>query len=512
MAAMLVPAKSWSRAAALALAGLLPGCAGGNDAQFDPEAFADLPTRRPNILFILSDDHARNAYGAYGAAVRVTPNLDRLAAEGMRFDRACVGNSICAPARATVLTGLHSHAHGIVDNSGVFDGGMQTFPQLLQAGGYQTALIGKWHLKSDPTGFDHWEVLRGQGPYYNPRLLTPDGDRDYQGYTTEVLTDRALAWLEDKRESGKPFLLCYQHKAPHRRWQPGPRQFGMFEGVEIPEPPTLFDTGVTRARGFHAQEMTIREHLFPEDLKLVPPGNLTDEQLALWEQAYAERQRILESGELEGEELVRFKYRCYQEDYLASVSAMDDGVGQVLDWLDANGLADNTLVVYMGDQGFYLGEHGWYDKRWMYEESFGTPLVMRWPGVVSAGSADTNLVQNIDIAPTLLEAAGVAAEQPMHGESLLPLLRGETPPTWRDALYYRYYESEGPHKVAKHYGIATAHEKLIHYPELGEWEYFDLREDPLEMDNRYGEPGLEARIAELESELYRLQASYGDAP
>ena len=469
------------------------------------------PPAPPNIVFILSDDHARNAYGAYGASVKVTPHLDRLAAEGMRFDRACVGNSICAPARATVLTGLHSHVHGVIDNGAVFDGeAMDTFPERLQAAGYRTALIGKWHLKSDPTGFDYWEMLNGQGPYYNPEMLTHAGKVKYEGYTTEIITERALAWLEDGKDSEQPFLLCFQHKAPHRRWQPGPQQFGMLDNAEIPEPPTLLDDGATRASGFNAQEMTIREHLFPEDLKQKPPGNLTEEQRARWQEAYAERQQQLDSGELEGDELIRFKFRAYQQDYLSCVSAMDDGVGAVLNWLDENDLAENTLVVYMGDQGFYLGEHGFYDKRWMYEESFGTPLVMRWPGVIEAGSSDAHLVQNIDIAPTLLAAAGLPVPEIMQGVPLQPLLGGSEPDEWRDALYYRYYESEGPHKVAKHYGVATDHEKLIHYQELGEWEYFDLQSDPQELNNRYGDEDVQPRVDALTERLKQLQEQYGD--
>ncbi len=468
-------------------------------------------TDRPNLVFVFADDHAFQAISAYDGRLNRTPNLDRLADEGMRFDRCFVGNSICAPARATVLTGLHSHANGVIDNRAEFDGSQRTMPKLLQAAGYQTALVGKWHLKSEPTGFDHWEVLIGQGPYYNPPLRTPQGVVRHEGYTTEIITARALRWLREERDPARPFLLMMQHKAPHREWQPGPRELHLFEGVDIPEPPTLFDDWSGRASPAAAQEMTVARHLSPLDLKLVPPGKLTPQQLATWQAAYGPRNDAYQADPPSGEALVRWQYQRYLKSYLRSIEAVDRSMGELLDELERAGLAEDTVVIYSSDQGFYLGEHGWYDKRWMYEESFRTPLLVRWPGAVEPGSVNAELSQNIDFAPTLLELAGVEPPADLHGRSLVPLLRGERPADWRRSLYYHYYEFPGVHAVARHRGVRTDRHKLIHYYQTGEWELFDLERDPMELQSVHADPAYAALRAELEAELERLAEHYGES-
>jgi arylsulfatase A-like enzyme len=368
--------------------------------------------------------------------------------------------------------------------------------------------VGKWHLKARPTGFTHYEVLRGQGPYYNPWLIGPSDSVQYEGYTTDVVTDRALAWLDARRDPDKPFLLMYQHKAPHREWSPGPDHLDLYADQDIPEPATLFDDWEGRTSAARTQEMTIADDLTTWDLKLEPRTDLTPEQRALWEEAYGPRNAAFEAAGLTGDDLVRWKYQRYIKDYLRVIASVDDNLGRVLAYLDAEGLADNTVVVYTSDQGFYLGDHGWFDKRWMYEESLRTPLVVRWPEVVPAGSVNEDLVQNLDIAETFLELAGVPVPDVMQGRSLVPLLRGETPPDWRDAIYYQYFEYPGWHMVRRHYGVRTATHKLIHYYEIGEWELFDLVADPREMQSVYGAPGYADVQRRLEARLEELRAEY----
>ncbi|MDH5760514.1 MAG: sulfatase [Gemmatimonadota bacterium] len=466
---------------------------------------------RPNILLVFTDDHAAHAVSAYGSVLNETPNIDRLAREGMLFRNAFVTNSICAPSRATVLTGQYGHLNGVPTNRDSLHSTAVTFPKLLQGAGYETAIIGKWHLKARPEGFDHFEVLRDQGTYYNPVFFTPGDSVRYIGYTTDIITDRALEWLNRDRDAERPFLLMYQHKAPHREWSPGPEEMDLYEGEELPEPSNLFDDWEGRTSAAGTQEMTIARDMTETDLKLVPPGNLTEEQLALWNAAYGPRNEEYEAAGLTGDDLTRWKYQRYIKDYLRAVAAVDRNLGRILDWLDAEGLAENTIVVYTSDQGFFLGEHGWFDKRWMYEESLRTPLVVRWPAGVAAGSVDTHLVQNLDLAETFLDAAGVSVPDVMQGRSLLPLLRGEDPGDWRDAIYYQYFEYPGWHMVRRHYGVRTDRYKLIHYYEIGEWELFDLQEDPHEMHSVYGDPG----YAEIQSSLYdrlmELRAAY-DVP
>jgi arylsulfatase A-like enzyme len=466
---------------------------------------------RPNILFIFADDHATAAVSAYGSKLLDTPNLDRIAREGMRFDRCYATNSICAPSRAVVLTGLHSHRNGVMTNREPFDGSQTTFPKLLQNAGYHTALIGKWHLKSDPTGFDHWQILIDQGPYYNPRLKTAGGEARHEGYTTDVLTDLALDWLTKQRDAGKPFLLMLQHKAPHREWQPPARHAHRFDDRTIPEPPTLFDDYSTRASGARSQEMSIAEHLTRLDLKLEPPNGLTPAQLAAWRTDYAARQAEAPTRNIAGREGTRWRYQCYMRDYLGTILAVDESVGRVLRMLDESGLAANTLVVYSSDQGFFLGEHGWYDKRWFYEESARMPLLVRWPERVKAGSTSDRLVQNLDFAPTFLEIAGVSSPSSMQGRSLVPLLRGAPPSDWRESIYYHYYEFPATHSVPRHLGMRTDRYKLIHYYQADEWELFDLSKDLAELRNVAHDPAYRDERSKLARELTRLRQHYGDA-
>ncbi|MFT5292486.1 MAG: arylsulfatase A-like enzyme [Planctomycetota bacterium] len=511
----------------------------------------------PNIVFIYSDDHATAAIGTYANSVvssyARTPNIDALAAGGMRFDRAYCTNGICAPARAVVLTGKHSHINGVPDNGARFDGSQVTFPKLLRASGYQTALVGKWHLKTTPTGFDYWDILPGQGQYYAPDFLRPgpnyvEGAEDVEGsvekrrvegYVTEVTTGLAIDWLEQERDPDKPFLLMVQHKAPHRPWMPGVDEHGLYAGETLPEPTTLFDDYAGRADGAQTQEMTIAEHMWLwYDLK-VPPTEwgqgdgeveltgpdrwtkgrgerMSDDQRAAWEAAYGSENAAfaaaIEAGELEGDELVRWKYQRYLKDYLSCIAAVDKSVGELTDWLAANDLDENTIVVYSSDQGFYLGEHGWYDKRWMYEPSFQLPLIVSWPGKVKAGSVDRHLVQNLDFAPTFLEAAGLASPEEMQGTSLMPLLAGDdlAPGEWRDSIYYRYFEI-GVHSVPQHYGVRTDRHKLIYYHGLNQWELFDIELDADEMNNLYADPAYAEVRVTLEAELQRLRTHYADA-
>jgi arylsulfatase A-like enzyme len=464
--------------------------------------------KRPNVLFLFADDHAYQAISAYGSNRNRTPNLDRIAKEGMIFHRAFVTNSICAPSRAVILTGKHSHLNGQLTNGMRFDGAQQTFPKLLQKGGYQTAMIGKWHLKSDPTGFDFWQVLQGQGPYYNPAMNTANGVKKITGYTTDVITDVTLDWLKNGRDKDKPFFVMSQHKAPHRNWQPGPKYLTKYDGIEITEPDTLRDDYKTRSAAASSQAMTIDRHLSANDLKLRTPGNLTPEQKANWDAAYGPKNKAFVEAKLQAEALLKWKYQRYVKDYLRCIDSVDENVGRLLDYLDESGLAENTIVVYSSDQGWYLGEHGWYDKRWMYEESFRTPLLVRWPKVIKAGSKNYDLVQNLDYAQTALDICGVKAPKDMQGESIVPLLRGKKPDDWRKSLYYHYYEFPGAHSVRRHYGVRTDKHKLIYFYNLDAWELYDLGKDPNELNNVYGKPKFASLEKELKTELDRLRELY----
>jgi len=469
--------------------------------------------RRPNILYIMSDDHAAPAISAYRgflSGVAKTPNIDRIAKEGILFKNCFCTNSICAPSRAVILTGKYSHLNGVIDNSKSFDGSQQTFPKLLQKVGYQTAMIGKWHLKSDPTGFDYWNVLPGQGTYYNPAMNEMGTPKKYTGYTTDIITDHCLKWLKE-RTCDKPFCLMCQHKAPHREWEPDPKHMTMYDDVTIPEPKTLFDDNSGRGTAAKEQDMTIEKTMNSRDLKLVGPKNLTPEQQKLWDAAYKPKNDAFRKANLKGRDLVRWKYQRYIKDYLRCIASVDDNVGRVLDHLDSAGLAENTIVIYTSDQGFFLGEHGWFDKRFMYEESLRMPLLVRYPRQIKPGSVNDDMVLNLDFAPTFLDFAGAQIPADMQGESLQPILKGGTPPGWRSSIYYHYYEYPAWHSVKRHYGIRTERYKLIHfYYDIDEWELYDLVKDPDELKNLYGARSYMEVVKQLKDELARLRKEFGD--
>ncbi len=480
------------------------------------------PARPPNVLFIMADDHAAHALSCYGSRINRTPQIDRLAAGGMRFENCFVTNSICAPSRAVILTGKYSHLNGVIDNGQAFDGSQQTLPKLLQKAGYETALIGKWHLQSDPTGFDYWHILPGQGSYYNPDFIEMGRRHRIRGYVTDIIGNETIRWLRE-RDPDKPFLLMSHHKAPHRAWMPKSKYAREYLRRRIPLPPTFDDDYATRCDAAREQAMTIEDHLTPRDLKREPPEGM------------------------EGAALKEWKYQRYMRDYLACIDSIDENVGRILDFLDESGLAENTVVVYTSDQGFFLGDHGWYDKRFMYEQSLRMPLLVRYPPEVPPGSVASAMALNLDFAPTLLDLAGVGIPDDMQGRSLRPILRGEPPGDWRTAMYYSYYEYQpGGHLVRPHYGIRTERYKLIRFRDgagpaeggratgdragpaeggratggpaadgraAGEcWELYDLAVDPHELNNLYGDPAYADQIRSLKSALAHLQKQYGEPP
>jgi len=493
---------------------------------------------RPNIVFIFSDDHALNAISAYGGPLKdvaPTPNIDRIAKDGTVFTRSYCGNSICGPSRATVLTGKHSVLNGFIDNTGSrFDGAQQTFPKLLQKAGYQTSIIGKWHLESTPTGFDHWDILNGQGTYYNPQFITEAGMKMETGYATDLITDKGLAWLKEGRDKSKPFVLMLQHKAPHRSWSPAERHFHLFDNVTIPEPPSLFDDYANRDVSLSKQEMQISKNFsWGPDMKLTGENlypklftgpakdgeleRMTAGQRTAWEAAFTpENEKFLadmKAGKLDDNAVTRWKYQRYMKDYLRCIRAVDEGVGKVLDYLDESGLSKNTIVIYSADQGFYLGEHGWFDKRWMFEESLSMPFIIRWPGVTKPGTRNASLIQNIDYAPTFLDAAGVPVPPDMQGKSLVPVIKAgdKTPDGWRDSIYY-FYSGEGTHHVAAHDGIRGERYKLIWFPGSKQWNLFDLEKDQQEMKSVAKDPAYAPVLADMQKRYTTLKASYGINP
>ncbi len=491
---------------------------------------ADEPVQ-PNIVFIFVDDHAFQAISAFGSRINETPHIDRLAHEGMLMRKSFCANSICGPSRATVQTGKHSHRNGVIRNDVKFDTTQVLFSRLLQDAGYQTALIGKWHLQAKPTGFDYWETLPDQGHYYNPDFIQMDGStRRFEGYCTDIITDKSIEWLESGRDSSKPFMLMCQHKAPHRNWSPAERHFKRYQDQDIPLPETFNDDYSGRSGLLAENEMTIERHffwghdmkfhgknLFPEHfLDGLPNGEyarMTDAQREAWDAHYEpENAAFIEQmkrGELTAEQVTQWKYQRYIKDYLRCVAAVDENVGRMLDYLDQSGLADNTVVFYVSDQGFYLGEHGWYDKRWMFEESLRMPLIVRWPGKIPAGSASDALVQNIDYAPTFLEIAGLPVPDEMQGRSMLPVLTtGQTPEGWRDAIYYAYYENAASHRVAVHDGIRTDRYKLMRYSRTGEWNLFDLESDPQELTSRHADPQYAAVLNGMRRRYHDLRKYY----
>ncbi len=486
-----------------------------------------LQNQHPNIICIMSDDHAYQAISAYGGILKdyaPTPNIDRIARSGMIFNRCLVTNSISGPCRAVILTGKYSHKNGFLANEHQkpFDGSQQTFPKLLQKAGYNTAIIGKWHLGSEPTGFDHWEILPGQGHYYNPEFINEQGQHTEKGYVTELITEKCLKWLDEAKSAGRPFMLLMHHKAPHREWQPGPNELALYKNVIFPEPPTLFDDYSERGAAEKEQDMTISKTMrIEEDLKLYKDRSkmkntgldrMDQKQMADWDKAYNPIIARFYGANLSQRDLVRFKYQRYLQDYLACIAGVDKSVGQILDYLKANGLDKNTIVIYTSDQGFYLGEHGWFDKRWMFEESYRTPLLIQWPEVIRPGTINNDMVSNIDLAETFLEIAGVEIPTDMQGRSLVPVLKGKTPSNWRKEHYYHYYEYPGSHMVKRHYGICTERYKLIHfYYDIDEWELFDLQTDPMELRNVYNQPGYERIKKHLHTRLTKLMRKYGDS-
>ncbi len=502
-----------------------------------PATTPALAGSRPNIVLIFSDDHALGAIGAYGSnlGVDATPNLDRMAAQGMRFDNCLCGNSLCGPSRATVLTGKFSHANGFSDNDhGRFDGTQPTLPKYLHQAGYETAIFGKWHLITKPTGFDDYEVHFGQGIYYNARFLTPKGPVKTTGYATDLTIDMALNWLDHKHDAKKPFLLMIQPKAPHRNWQPGPQEIGLWKGHHFPEPPTLFDDYANRGPGAAKQQMEVGRdmHLF-YDLHVSPdcipkgmskgdlgvgwqnrqtaqPTGIDDATKAAWSASLDDENQAFFKNPPKGKDLTRWKYQRYMMQYMRCVKGVDRNVGRVLDYLKEHGLDKNTIVLYSSDQGFFLGEHGWFDKRWIYEESLHMPLIAYWPGHIPAGVVQKGIVQNTDFLPTFMALAGLQAPAGIHGQSMVPLLENKTQEL-HEAAYYHYYE-KGEHNVPRHVGIRTPRYTMAWFyaEKKPYWELFDREKDPQEMKSVYDDPAYANVRADLTAQLTDLAKKYQD--
>ena len=489
---------------------------------------------RPNILFIFTDDHAPHAISAYDGwlkSARATPTIDKLAAEGMLFVNSFCTNSICGPSRAVIQTGKHSHKNGFMNNGNTFDWNQQTFPKLLQKAGYQTAIFGKSHLKGHPQGYDKWAVLPGQGLYYNPDFITKEGTITIEGYCTDLVTDMAVDFLRKDRDEAKPFMLMVQHKAPHRNWMPALRHLDLYDNIVLPEPETLFDNWHDNASAARYQELEIDRHMhlnfdlfvdltgdFEDPTPDMPADRsawrnmqrMTPEQMKVWRAAYGPRDAAFHAAKLKGKDLVRWKYQRYAKNYLRTLRGVDESVARLQATLEELGLDDNTIVIYCSDQGFYIGDHGWYDKRWMYEESLKMPFIVKWPGTVKPDSRNHLLIQNIDYAPTFLDIAEAAIPSDIQGVSLLPLLKGERPSDWRKSIYYHYYEYPSVHMIPRHNGIRTQRYKLMHFYEFDEWEFYDLKEDPDELHNLYNDSEYSGRITRFKKQLSDLQDYYDD--
>ena len=497
---------------------------------------------RPNILFIMSDDHAYQAISAYNDRLIHTPNIDRIAEEGALFTNSCVTNSICAPSRATILTGKHNHINGKIDNRSPFDTTQVTFPQLFQQAGYQIAMFGKLHFGNNPKGVDDFMILPGQGHYVNPDFITNRGDTTITGYVTDIITDLTLDWLQNKRDEEKPFLMMYLHKAPHRPWWPSPEKFQEFSKKQYPLPETLFDDYKNRGTAAKTAEMNLLKDLrYGHDSKIRPETLESMNDIEPFVQPYNwggsdgfttsyvrfnEQQKTIYDPVIDSinvwfqtnwpkmttKEKMEWKYQRYMQDYLGCISSVDDNLGRVLDYLDQNGLDDNTIVIYTSDQGFYLGEHGWFDKRFIYDESFKTPFLIRWPNKIKPGIKRTEMVQNLDFAQTFLDAANITQPRDMQGQSMLPLLLEKEKEWTRDAVYYHYYEYPSVHMVKRHYGIVTEKYKLAHfYYDVDEWELYDRYADPSEMNNVYDDSAYKEIVEELKISLADLRIQYNDS-
>ena len=491
--------------------------------------------QKPNIVFIFSDDHAPHAIGAYNGwlkSVNPTPRIDELAKQGMLFEKSFCTNSICGPSRAVIMTGKHSHKNGFMNNGNTFNWNQQTFPKILRKAGYTTALYGKSHLKGNPKGFDDWKVLPGQGDYYNPDLITPEGRVRIDGHCTDVVTDLAVEWLKTGRDKTKPFMLMVQHKAPHRNWMPALRHLPLYDDIKIPEPTTLFDKWEDNAPPARHQELEIDRHMdinydlfldLTADYEGTPSQKrqdrsawrnmkkMTKDQLSSWRAFYGPRDKAFHEANLSGKELVRWKFQRYAKNYLRCVRGVDDSVGKIQDTLKNLKLDDNTVVIYSSDQGFYIGDHGWYDKRWMYEESLMMPLIVKWPGVTKPDSRSVQMVQNLDYAQTFLEMAGAEIPSNMQGRSLVPILKNGKADDWRKSIYYHYYEYPSVHMIPRHYGIRTERYKLIHFYQFGnEWEMYDLKEDPDELTNIYGKADKKSLQKDLKEQLVAIRKFYDD--
>ena len=504
--------------------------------------------KKPNILFIMSDDHAYQAISAYDDRLIQTPNIDRISEEGMLFTNASVTNSICAPSRAVILTGKHSHINGKIDNIAKFDDSQMTFPQLFKENGYQTAMFGKLHFGNNPKGIDDFLILPGQGDYINPRFLGKDKDTIITGYVTDVITDLTLDWFRYKRDKNKPFLTFYLHKAPHRAWWPSPEKFAEFYDKKFPEPETLYDDYTGRGTAAKTAEMNLLTHMqYMQDSKVRPSvfekmknvepkiiyargdgtffepssnsfnnryGRANEEQKKKYNVTLDKISKDFESNwpKMNDKEKMQWKFQRYMQDYLATISSVDDNVGRVLDYLDDTGLDKNTIVVYTSDQGFYLGEHGWFDKRFIYDESFKTPLMIKWPNQINPGTTNDEMVQNLDFAQTFLEAAMIKEPDGMQGESLIPLLKGNNQKWTRDAVYYHYYEYPSVHMAKRHYGIVSKEYKLTHfYFDVDEWELYDRINDPNEMNNVFNNPDYQDVVENLTAELKEMRIEYKDS-
>ncbi|MGL4956232.1 MAG: sulfatase family protein [Bacteroidales bacterium] len=484
-----------------------------------------------NIIYIMTDDHTQQMVSCYDSTYATTPNIDRLAQGGVRFTNSFVANSISGPSRACMLTGKHSHKNGKVNNEDHFDGTQTTMPKVLQAAGYQTAIIGKWHLESKPTGFDHWDILHGQGEYYQPDFITDKDTLRTTGYVTDLITDKSIAWLE-QRNTKKPFILFVHHKAPHRNWMAKTSDLPCYEDKTFPLPANFYDnyqgreaakTAEMRISSSHDMDLlydnkvfTGTEHsrlhswYFPSEGEGAY-GRMNPQERKAFDQHYAPIIKDFKAKNLKGKALAEWKYQRYIKDYLKSAKSVDDNIGRLLDYLEQNNMMDNTLIVYTSDQGFYMGEHGWFDKRFMYEQSFSTPLVMHLPKHLKKRGDIPQLVQNIDYAPTFLDLAGVAIPDEMQGRSMRPLLEDNPEPKWRKSLYYHFQEFPAEHMVKRHFGIRNERYKLIRfYNDQRFWEFYDLQNDPKEMKNEYANPQYAELIATMKNELKQLQEQYDD--